>query len=353
MVVTSACVSPRWKMAEPCVARQHADLAGDRPQLLGVAAVDALALQNQVADDALFQGVEGGRHLLRRVFRLARPRADTRRRCVRCSSLMLVGAFGLAGRLLALAELVAEALAELVDERIGRRRGGQLLRRQARLAAQLLDHVDDGDDVLVAEQDRLEHLLLGHLAGEALDHGDGRARAGHDQVEVALFQLRSASASATNSPSMRPTRTRPVGCRNGICETCRAALAPIMRQHVGIVLAVGGQGAGHDLHFVDVAGGEERADGAIDQAGGEDFLGGGPAFALDEAAGELAGGVGLFAIIDDEGEEIASLVGLAFDGGDQRHGVAVLHDDGAVGLLGQFAGFQNEWIGRRRDVLHD
>ena len=48
---------------------------------------------------------------------------------------------------------------------------------------------------------------------------------------------------------------------------------------------------------------------------GQDFLGGGPAFALDEAAGELAGGVGLLAVIDDEGEEIAALVGFAFDGG--------------------------------------
>ena len=51
--------------------RQHADLAGDGPQLLGGAAVDALAFQDQVADDALFQGVEGGGHLRRRVLRLS------------------------------------------------------------------------------------------------------------------------------------------------------------------------------------------------------------------------------------------------------------------------------------------
>ena len=63
----------------------------------------------------------------------------------------------------------------------------------------------------------------------------------------------------------------------------------------------------HDLHFVEVAGGKERADGPVDQARGQDFLGGGPAFALDEAAGELAGGVGFLAIIDDEREEIPTL----------------------------------------------
>ena len=75
---------------------------------------------------------------------------------------------------------------------------------------------------------------------------------------------------------------------------------------------------------------------------GEDLLGGGPAFALDEAAGELAGGVGLLAVVDDEREEVAAVVGLAFDGGDQDHGVAVADDDGAVGLLGEFAGFEDE-----------
>ena len=78
---------------------------------------------------------------------------------------------------------------------------------------------------------------------------------------------------------------------------------------------------------------------------GEDFLGGGPALALDEAAGELAGGVGLLAVIDGEGEEIAALVGLALDGGHERHGVAVADHDGAVGLLGQLAGFEDEGLG--------
>ena len=57
----------------------------------------------------------------------------------------------------------------------------------------------------------------------------------------------------------------PVGLRNGMCETCRAALAPIMAQDVGVVLPVGGQGRRHDLDFVEVAGREERADGPVDE----------------------------------------------------------------------------------------
>ena len=102
-----------------------------------------------------------------------------------------------------------------------------------------------------------------------------------------------------------------------------------------------------------IAGGKERADRPIDEAGGQDFLGGGPAFALDEAAGELAGGVGLFAVIDDEREEIAAFVGLAFDGGHERHGVAVADHDGAMRLLGQLAGFDDEILSDRRDVPLD
>jgi len=74
--------------------------------------------------------------------------------------------------------------------------------------------------------------------------------------------------------------------------------------------------------------------------GGEDFFGGRPAFALDEAAGELAGRVDLFAIVDDEGEEILPLVHLSFDGSDEGQGVAEADDDSAVGLFGEFTGFE-------------
>ena len=46
---------------------------------------------------------------------------------------------------------------------------------------------------------------------------------------------------------------------------------------------------GDDLHFVAETLWEQRAQRAVDQAGGEDLLGGGPALALHEPAGELAG----------------------------------------------------------------
>ena len=44
-------------------------------------------------------------------------------------------------------------------------------------------------------------------------------------------------------------------------------------EHVRIVLPVGGEDRGVDLHFVEVIGREERASGAVDHARGERFLG--------------------------------------------------------------------------------
>ena len=105
------------------------------------------------------------------------------------------------------------------------------------LPAQVLDHVHDLHDERVAEHDRLQHVLLGHLAGEAFDHGDGVACAGDDQVEIALFQLavgrhddELAADAADADRAGRPRGTESA-------RACRAALAPIMAQHIGIVLA--------------------------------------------------------------------------------------------------------------------
>src|SRR5207249_9514484 len=91
--------------------RQHADLASNLAELLRVAAVDADAFQDQVADDALFQGAEGGRDLFRRVLRLAGFGDELGVNLV-AEFADLVGAGVLAGRLLAPAQLLVKALAE-------------------------------------------------------------------------------------------------------------------------------------------------------------------------------------------------------------------------------------------------
>ena len=112
-------------------------------------------------------------------------------------------------------------------------------------------------------------------------------------------------------------------------------------ENVRIVFQVRRHDRSHDLDFILVAGGEQRPNGPIDEPARQNFLGGGPAFALDKAAGELSSGVNLLAVIAGQGEEIPPFNGVAFDHRSQGHGVAVTHDRGTMRLLGEFARFKN------------
>jgi hypothetical protein len=77
-----------------------------------------------------------------------------------------------------------------------------------------------------------------------------------------------------------------------------------------------------DLHFVEEAIGEQRADRAVDQAAGQRFQLARAAFALEEAAGDLAGGVGLLDVVDGQREEVLAGLGLGLGHhGGQHHGV--------------------------------
>ena len=117
------------------------------------------------------------------------------------------------------------------------------------------------------------------------------------------------------------------------------------REHIRVVLAIGAEHDALDLDFVEPALGEERADGAVDEAAGEDFLFGRAAFAFEVAAGELAGRSGFFAVIHGEREEFLACLGLGGgDGGDEDDGFAQLDGDGTVGLFGEFAGFNDDLL---------
>ncbi len=84
--------------------------------------------------------------------------------------------------------------------------------------------------------------------------------------------------------------------------------------------------------------GKQRPDRPIDQARGQRFLLGGPAFALEEAAGNAARGVGLLLIIDGQGKEIAARRRLLqAHRGHQHHSLAHGHEHRAVGLTRELA----------------
>ena len=84
-------------------------------------------------------------------------------------------------------------------------------------------------------------------------------------------------------------------------------------EDVRVVLAVEGQDVQVNLHLVHEALGEQRPQRPVDQAGGEDFLGGRPALALHEPAGELARGGAALAVVHLEREEVDPLAGVGAD----------------------------------------
>ena len=113
--------------------------------------------------------------------------------------------------------------------------------------------------------------------------------------------------------------------------------------HVGIVLLVGGEDQRNHLRLVAESVGEQRADGAVDLAAGQNFLFAGPAFALDKAAGNASAGIGVLAVIHGEGEEIDAFPGVGRGhGGGQNDGFARGHQCGARGLLGHAAGLKDQ-----------
>ena len=119
------------------------------------------------------------------------------------------------------------------------------------------------------------------------------------------------------SPSTKPRRIEPMGPWKGRGEIAKRARGAVHGQHVGIVLAVGGQDGGHDLDFVHIQVGKQGADGAVHEPGGKGFLGGGPSFAFEETAGKFSGRGHPLAIIASQGEEIAGPGGSR--GGGREH----------------------------------
>ena len=117
-------------------------------------------------------------------------------------------------------------------------------------------------------------------------------------------------------------------------------------QNVRIVFAIRAEENALHLDFVIPTLGEQRTNRAIRQTAGENFLFRRATFALEIAAGEFSGSGGFFAIIDREREKI--LAGFGFgrgDGRDHHDGFSELNGDGAVGLFGEFAGFDVDLIG--------
>ena len=114
------------------------------------------------------------------------------------------------------------------------------------------------------------------------------------------------------------------------------AAGTVDAEDVRVILLVGRVDEGDDLGLVAEALREERADGTVDLAGGQDLLFGGTAFALDEAAGDASTGVRKLSVFNGQREEVKAFLWLRRgDRGCENGVVAAGCEGGTGGLLGQ------------------
>ncbi len=239
-------------------------------------------------------------------------------------------------------------------------RGGQVGRRGRRLGdhglggatalAQILLHREQGLDLLLGELDRGLDLGLGQLVGTALDHDHLLGVGGDDQVQVGLGVLvnRRVHDELPVNPAHAHGGHR-AGERGG-GQVHRGGRG-VQRDDVGVIGPVGAQDQDIHLDFATEGLGEQGTQGPVGHAAGQRLLVLLLALTLEEAARDLAGGVGALAVVDHQGEEVLPLDVLAgHDAGGQDDRLAVLRNDGAVGLRGPVAGVKGQGSARKRDL---
>src|SRR6266478_4764455 len=307
-------------------AREQADFASDLANLVEGAAIGtATFVKNVVTEDFFaeaFKGALGQRALLVHFF---------------------LGLFGNGLDDLFLErvdEVIAFFLEMLVDGLIERkRRDNDLFRLELRV--KFLDGGDDFLDLRVAEFEGVGDSFFGDFERAGFHHDDGFFGASDDDVHQTFFlvgdsridhqlAVKQAHANASNGLFEREVRAISSGGRAGDGDD------------VGVILAVRGEHHGYDLSLVAPGFREERAHGAVNQAGGEDFFFGGAAFALEKTTGNFSGGVSIFAVVNGERQEVAVVHLRGHASGSQDNGVAVARGNGAIGLLGDFSSFENQ-----------
>ena len=256
---------------------------------------------------------------------------------------------GLQGHLVqVLAEGVGEPGADDTTDTVVELLGGFLVGldlelRLADLGHQFLDEADDFSVGLLGAPDGLEDDLLGHLVGAGFHHDDGITGAADDHAQSAVIAL--------FVGGVDDVLAVPVGDAAGADGPVEGNLGDGQGsrcsdhgQDFRRVLLVCRQDCQGYLDVVVQALGEQRADGAVGQTGGENAFLSGTALAAEEAAWDAAGGVEPFFVVDGQGEEVDILGpwAVGHDGGGEDDGLAVADGDGAVGLEGEASGFEDQ-----------
>ncbi len=214
---------------------------------------------------------------------------------------------------------------------------------------QLLLGRDDRPATFAAELQRRVEVRFGDFLRGAFEHDHFLFVADIDQVEVAFghlgvrgigHELPLDAADADRAQRSGPGNIADHQRRRGADDA----------EDVGIVFSVGAEQDALHLDFVVPSLGERGPDGPVNHPAGEDFLLRRAAFALEVTAGKPAGRGRLLAIIHRQREEFLAGLGVGGGhGGDDDDGFPQLNGNGAVGLFGEFAGFNDNLLGSYLD----
>ena len=223
----------------------------------------------------------------------------------------------------------------------------QLHRGKALLRLADLGHnaVDEGEhllDLLMTGTDGAHHGLLIDLVGTGLDHDDLFLAGSKGQGEVAVLALllggvqHDLTVHQTDKDTGDGAVPRNVRHSDGQRGTVHAG---DLCRAVGVLTHDGHRHADIVAHIL----GEQRADGAVNDAGGEDGMLAGAALAAHKAAGDAACGVELLLKLNAQGEEINAVTRFVAHRDIAQHaGLAVADHRAAVGQTAHFAGLDHK-----------
>ena len=325
-------------------ARQQADLAGDRADLVELAAVDATALLgDHPAGFALLEIAEDRADLLLAVGSGAGELGKLRERqsAHRLDRVLLLELAGHQHRLAQLLHVLG--LEHALELGVGSRGlKGHFLGVGAGGVAQLELQLDELLDLLLAEQQGLDDDFLADLEAAGFDHQDRIRSACDHHVQGAGGDL-----FAGRVDDVLPVHLTDAHGADRAFERhardCQRGGGAVERHDVGLVDLVGGVDVADDLHIVAEALREQRAQRPVDEAAAEDLALAGTALTAEEAARDLPGGELLLLVVDGQRKEVDALAGRVGGNRCREHRAAFVgHEDGAIGLLGHSAGLEGQ-----------
>ena len=318
-------------------AGQFADAAGDRPDLVGLAAVGSHVLVDDAAAHFLFHEVLEGLGDVPAGVVVGQLRGDLRLDGVKAGVALALEGVALQHLRDAAVDQGVDLLLALFGRRVVEVHLGLV---GAALGHQPVDQFDGLHVAFVGQPDALKDHLFGNLDGARLNHHDCVAIAGDHHVEFGGVAALVAGVDLVVAAVPGDAAGADGSFERDMAEGQGSGGADHAQRFRRMVLVHGQHGDDH-LHLVVQPLGEQRADAAVGEAGGQYGLGAGASLAAEEAAGDLADGVQPLFKLDGQREEVDALAGLVgHHGGGQQDGLSAGDGHGAMGLLGQPTGFQ-------------